>query len=63
MDVRPGRELHSIQAIGLDHVLVTENGDPIQMRLINTKTNAVEKEVDVKPGIRQRCIGSFGARA
>jgi hypothetical protein len=50
MDVRPGMELHSIQAIGLDHVLVTENGDPIQMLLINTKTKAVEKEVDVKPG-------------
>ncbi len=50
IDVRAGGELHSIQAIGLDHVLVTENGDPIRMRLINTKTNAVEKEVDVKPG-------------
>jgi len=50
MDARPGTELHSIQAIGLDHVLVTENGDPIRMLVINTRTSAVEKEVDVKAG-------------
>jgi hypothetical protein len=50
MDTPSGTELHSIQAIGLDHVLVVENGDPIRMLLINTKTNAVEKEVDTKAG-------------
>jgi len=50
MDTPSGTELHSIQPIGLDHVLAVENGDPIRMLLINTKTNAVEKEVDAKAG-------------
>ena len=50
LEARSGMELHSIQAIGLDHVFVAENGDPIRMLLINTKTNAVESEVDIKAG-------------
>jgi hypothetical protein len=49
-DTPAGTELHSIQPIGLDHVLAVENGDPIRMLVINTKTDEVEKEVDVKAG-------------
>ena len=36
-------EIHSRQAIGLDRVLIAQNGNPAQALLINTKTNDVEK--------------------
>jgi hypothetical protein len=37
-------EIHSIQPIGLDHVLVTQNGNPAKLMLINTDTGKTEKE-------------------
>jgi len=40
-----GAEIHSIQPIGLDHVLVTVNAHPPKLMLINTKTGAMEKEL------------------
>lgn len=36
-------EVHSLQAIGLDRVLLTQNGNPAKALLINTKDNKVEK--------------------
>jgi len=46
-----GTELHSIQAIGLDHVLVAENGNPsAKLLLIDTVTNKIEKEVPIPVG-------------
>jgi len=44
MDAPEGTEIHSIQPIGLDRVLVTQNGNPAKLMLINTKTGATEKE-------------------
>jgi hypothetical protein len=44
MDAPMGTEIHSIQPVGLDRVLVTENGNPAKLMLINTKTGATEKE-------------------
>jgi hypothetical protein len=45
MDTPKGTELHSIQPIGLDHVLVTINGNPAgKLLLINTTTGKTEKE-------------------
>jgi hypothetical protein len=45
MDTPKGMELHSIQPIGLDHVLVTINGNPAgKLLLINTTTGKTEKE-------------------
>jgi PQQ-like domain len=38
-------EIHSVQPIGLDHVLVTQNGDPAKVMLINTVTGKTEKEL------------------
>jgi outer membrane protein assembly factor BamB len=42
-----GSEMHSIQPIGLDHVLVAQNGNPAKLLLINTTTNAIEKEIPI----------------
>jgi hypothetical protein len=45
MDAPKGTELHSIQPIGLDHVLVAINGNPAgKLLLINTTTGQTEKE-------------------
>ncbi len=45
MDTPKGTELHSIQPIGLDHVLVTINGNPAgKLLLINTTTSKTEQE-------------------
>jgi hypothetical protein len=43
----PGTETHSIQPIGLDHVLVAQNGNPARLLLINTTTNKIEKEIQI----------------
>src|ERR1017187_3759520 len=45
MDAPKGTEIHSIQPIGLDHVLVTQNGNPAKLMLINTVTGNTEKEL------------------
>jgi hypothetical protein len=45
MDAPKGTEIHSIQPIGLDRVLVTVNGHPPKLMLINIKTGATEKEL------------------
>jgi hypothetical protein len=45
MEAPEGTEIHSVQPIGLDHVLVTENGNPAKLMLINTVTGATEKEM------------------
>jgi hypothetical protein len=43
----PGTETHSIQPIGLDHVVIAQNGNPAKILLINTTTNAIEKEIAI----------------
>ena len=40
-----GTEIHSIQPIGLDRVLVTQNGNPAKLMLINIVTGKTEKEL------------------
>ena len=44
MDAPKGTEIHSIQPIGLEHVLVTQNGNPAKLMLINTVTGNTVKE-------------------
>jgi hypothetical protein len=44
IDAPKGTEIHSIQPIGLDRVLVTQNGNPAKLMLINTGTGKTEKE-------------------
>jgi hypothetical protein len=45
MDAPKGTEIHSVQPIGLDRVLVTQNSHPPKLMLINIKTGATEKEL------------------
>ena len=42
-----GTEIHSIQAIGEDRVLIMRNGNPAQAMIINTRTNTVEREIPI----------------
>ncbi len=42
-----GTEIHSIQAIGKDRVLIMRNGNPAQAMIINTATGATEKEIPI----------------
>jgi hypothetical protein len=43
----PGTEMHSIQPIGLDKVLIVQNGSPAKLLLIDTTTNKIEKEIQI----------------
>jgi len=45
LEAPKGTEIHSIQPIGLDRVLVTVNAHPPKLMLINIKTGATEKEL------------------
>jgi len=45
LDAPKGTEIHSIQPIGLDRVLVTQNGNPAKLMLINIVTGKTEKEL------------------
>jgi outer membrane protein assembly factor BamB len=38
-------EIHSVQPIGLDHLLVMQNGNPAKLMLINTTTGRTEKQL------------------
>ena len=40
-----GTEIHSVQPLGLDRVLVTQNGNPDRVMLINIATGKTEKEL------------------
>ena len=42
-----GREIHTVQPIGLDKVLLMENGQPPRLMIVNIKTGAVEVEHDM----------------
>jgi hypothetical protein len=42
LDPPKGTEIHTVQPIGLDKVLLVENGTPPRMLVINKKTGAVE---------------------
>jgi hypothetical protein len=42
-----GTEIHSVQPLGLDRVLLVENAKPAKLMIINTATGAPEKEMDL----------------
>jgi hypothetical protein len=42
LDAPKGTEIHSVQPIGLDKVLLVQNGTPARVLLVNKKTGAVE---------------------
>jgi hypothetical protein len=43
----PGTEIHSIQAVGADRVLIMRNGYPAQAMIINTSTGITEKVIPI----------------
>jgi len=42
-----GTEIHSVQPLGLDRVLMVINGNPAKLMIINTKSGNVDKEMDL----------------
>jgi len=46
-DAPPGTEIHACQPIGLDKVLIMENGTPARLMVINIKTGKTEVEHEV----------------
>jgi hypothetical protein len=44
LDAPKGAEIHSVQPIGLDKVLVMQNGTPAKLMVINKRTGVVEVE-------------------
>jgi hypothetical protein len=47
MDAPKGTEIHSIQPLGTDRVLIIENAKPAKLMIINTVTGQTEKEMDL----------------
>ncbi len=43
----PGTEVHSIQSIGKDRVLIMRNGNPAQVMIFNTASNKLEKTIPI----------------
>jgi hypothetical protein len=46
-DAPPGTEVHSIESIGKDRVLIMRNGHPAQAMIINTATGQTEKVIPI----------------
>lgn len=47
-DVPAGHEVHTAVPIGLDRVLYIQNGAPALLRVVNIRTNTIEKELTLK---------------
>ena len=50
-DAPKGTEVHSIQAIGKNRVLIMRNGNPAEAMVINTATGAIEKEIAIPTAV------------
>lgn len=44
MDAGRGGEIHTVQPIGLERVLLVENGTPAKLRIVNKRTGVIEVE-------------------
>jgi hypothetical protein len=61
-----GAEIHSVQPIGLDRVLVMQNGNPAKLMLIDTASGRTEKELTLpvphpdKPHLQFRRVRQTG---
>jgi hypothetical protein len=47
-DAPAGHEVHTAIPIGKEHVLFIQNGDPAVVRIVNTVTNATEREIPLQ---------------
>ncbi|HEY3860700.1 MAG TPA: hypothetical protein VGO59_02325 [Verrucomicrobiae bacterium] len=51
LDADKGGEIHSVQPIGLDRVLIMQNGTPARLMIVNKKTGAVEMRHDIPQSV------------
>jgi hypothetical protein len=58
-DPPAGHEVHTAVPIGLDRVLYIQNGDPALLRVVNIRTNAVEKELTLATKMPPSTHGQF----
>jgi hypothetical protein len=58
-DAAPGTEIHSVQAIGLDRVLLVQNGNPAKLLLVNIVSQKVEKEIPLPTPNPEKVHGQF----
>jgi len=58
-DAPDGFEVHTIQPIGTDRVMIIQNGNPAKLMIINTLTNQTEKEIVLPTGNPQRAHMQF----
>lgn len=54
-----GTEIHSCQPLGLDKVVMMQNGSPAKILIINKKTNVIEKELIMPTGNSEKSHGQF----
>ena len=58
-DAPKGSEIHTAQAVGKDHVLFVQNGDPALVRIVNIHTSAVRKEFPIPVKNAKSVHGQF----
>ena len=58
-DAPPKTEIHTAQPIGLDRVLIMQNGDPAKLLLIKKATGQVEKELTLETKRPENVHGQF----
>jgi hypothetical protein len=58
-DTPKGAEVHVAQPLGLDRVMIVQNGDTPKAILFNVTTGAVEKEIKLPAGNPTRAHGQF----
>ncbi len=58
-DAPKGTEIHTAQAIGKEHVLFVQNGDPPMVKVINITTGEVKKEFPLPVGNAKSVHGQF----
>lgn len=58
-DAPKGTEVHTVQAIGTDHVLFIQNGDPALLKVVNLVTGVTEKEFPLPVGNPKSVHGQF----
>ena len=58
-DAPPGTEIHTTQPVGVDRVLVMQNGNPARALLIHKQTGKVEKELALECRRPENAHGQF----
>jgi hypothetical protein len=58
-DAPPGTEIHTTYPIGLDRVLIMQNGDPARLMVIHKATGKVEKELILPTANPKNVHGQF----